>query len=203
MGVAAFAASFPVSARIPSEGDARLEAWVTGFVSVGGTLVGSAVAIAAVLLTLDLQLRAEQRRRWASFQAGVLREAYEWMSATSTDFGQVLAAMQDWGFAVEAERGEKLEVARKRAQQFYDREQNLAEPERLSSLLENEHVKDALRDADAIIRQWNEQVAGDHTTRAVSLTMTNGMEWDVFQQLSAAYDKVKGAYAAAVRQAHE
>jgi hypothetical protein len=177
---------------------------VTALVAVGGTLIGAAVALAAVLLTLDLERRATREQRWAELQTRLLGEALSWVETATSNFGEVLELLNEYRSGLEERRPELLQRATDRAQVFYDHEQNLREVDRLQRLLDSDEVIEALRKADGVLRLWNETVAGDHTTHAVDLLQDEGRSaWGVFGTLAESRDHVLDTYAAAVRLAYE
>lgn len=199
VGIAMFLVATLLSSGIPASGDAAAEARVTALVTIGATASAAAVTLAAVVLTLGLQREQEQQQRWADFQHQVLREAYHWIDGVYGQFGEILGAIQEWGYAVESEQADKLDHANRVAQRFYDDGQQLHEVERLERLVTNRDVRAALRAADGALRGWNETVAGNHTTRAVHTDESGGTEWAVFQSLGKARNQVLNAYADAVR----
>lgn len=201
VGVATFALAWFLSGRVPAGGDATAEARVTALVTLGGTVVAAAVSIAAVVLTIGLQREQEQQQRWADFQVEVLSEAFDWIDGVYSRFGAVIGAMQEWGYAVEAEREQKLAHATQVLQNFYDHDQRLGEVERLERLVADRAVREALRKADGALRGFNEIAAGDHTTREVRVEDVAGAEWNLFGELGDARDRIRDAYADAVRSA--
>lgn len=201
--VAAFAVAVVISGEIPATGDARREALLTALVAGGGTAGGAAVALSGVLLTLGLQERAERRRRWADLQVAALREAYEWLQQTSRTVGDILALLIERSHALDAYRPALTEKVNARAQRFYDEEQRLHVVERLTRVIDSDEVKRALWDADGALRQWNEGVAGDHTTRRVDVDAApGGTAGATYTAVSSALHAVLDAYAEALRRSH-
>ena len=101
-------------------------------------------------------------------------------------------------------RSDTLQAARARAQRFYDSEQDLAQAARIAELIDNADVKAAIAAADGLVRRWNEDVAGDHTTRAVTLpTELGGTLLSTYGSISDLHRNVEAELARAIRQTWE
>lgn len=201
IGSFAFSAAWLQSGQIPEGGDPIGEARVVALLTLGATTVAAAVSLAAVVLTLGVQREQEQLQRWAEFQAQVLSESFDWIDGVLSRLGEVVGAIQEWGYAVESERAHKLANATEVLQEFYDSGQRLGEMERLELLVEDESVRRALREADGALRGFNEIAAGDPTTRDVRVEDASGEQWLLYSKLTGARDHIRDVYATAVHSA--
>lgn len=200
-GLLCFALAVLVGFKMPDGGSLRSERMTTTLLAVGGTLTAAAVAVGAVLLTLDLQMASERERRWAEVQVAAVTEAAEWIGNVTRHFGDVFGAMQEWGYALPEDKDAALAKANYLAQGFYAAE-DLHVVERLEGLVEDDDVRAALRSADGALRSWNETVAGDHTTRTVEVSAAAGEQWATWSALSDARLDVLKLHAQAIRRAH-
>jgi len=200
-GLLCFAIAVLVGLKMPDGGSLRLERVTTTLLAMGGTLTGAAIAVAAVLLTLDLQMASERERRWAEVQVATVTEAAAWLDRVTRQFGDVVGAMQEWDHALPEQKDDALVKANHLARDFYDAE-DLHVVERLEGLVEDEDVRTALGSADAVLRSWNETVAGDHTTPTVEVSAAAGEEWPTWLALSDARLDVLNLHAQAIRRAH-
>lgn len=190
LGALAFVAAFLVADRIPPEGDARLEAFLTGLTSTGATALGVAVALASVLWALRLEDARRARRAFNEQQAELVAEADSWLLGVVRTFGDLLQLQEEAANTTDSVRRQQLnERARDLMQRFYDEGQNLDRVELLAQLIEDSQVSDCLEKADGRLRLWNETVAGDHTTRQVNLSQ--GDVWSTYGDLYPLRDTVR------------
>jgi hypothetical protein len=203
IGAVVFALAWCLSGQVPAEGDASAEARVTALVTMGATAGAAAVSLAAVVLTIGLQREQEQQQRWADFQVEMLSEAFDWIDGVYSRFGQVVGAVQEWGYAGDREQASRLAQATRLLQEFYDHGQRLGEIDRLERLVADREVRAALRQADGALRQFNEVAAGDHTTREVRVAELGGSEWQLLEALGDAQQRIRNAYASAVQTAYQ
>lgn len=183
---------------IPQKGNARLEALASAFGSLGTALIAVSVTLGAVIWTLRLEEHHRRHRDWHETQLVIARNAMAWLRRSRDLFGQLVGLRREATDATDDERREAKErEAAAVAQHYYDEGQGLTEAEEWARLTDDEQLAEVIRRADGQIRQWNEQVAGDDSSREVHLQF--GDIWEVFGVVAECTEAAEERYIEMVR----
>lgn len=174
------------------------------------TLLGSGITLIAILATLKHERAMEDRRRqdatreaaqdrYLDGQIELLERALMWFKTAKKDFGTLYGLCERHAFAGAHEKESVLAQAHAFASNL-GTNHGLSSIERLQRLIDDATTADAIREADGLVRTWNELVVADVHTGDIDIRENWGESLTIFGRLAELSEFVEEQYFATVRQ---